>query len=265
MTKRRKLTLALGTPVLLGTLLAAFAVLRREPSLSRTWDEDVRVLSGVERLPGGQLRLAQVRDWRYTRDAVVSRDYFAGVYDPEDVEGLWLYEQELGLGGRIAHTFLVFEFPESYGEARWLGLSVETRREVGETYSLLGGVLRAFEVTHVWANEVDLVTRRVELLDYPLTRYRVTVEPESIARVLRQFVDETAALAATPRWYNTLTTNCTNSLIGYVNELSPGAIPWHHSFVLTGRADTYLAGLGYVDLESAQPVTREWLAANDLR
>jgi len=265
MTSRRKIALTLASLVVLGILLGAVAVIAREPSLSRTWDEDVQVLSGVDRLPDGRQRLTQVRNWRYTRDAVVSRDYFAGVYDPDDVVGLWLYEQELGLGGRIAHTFLVFEFPESYREARWLGISVETRREVGETYSLVGGVLRAFEVTHIWANEEDLVTRRVELLDYPLTRYRVTVQPESIARVLRQFVDETDALATAPRWYNTLTTNCTNSLIGYVNELSPGAIPWHHSFVLTGRADTYLAGLGYVDLESAQPITREWLAEHPLR
>jgi len=265
MTTRRKLTLTLGTLMVLLTLLGAVTVLGREPSLARTWDEDVRVLSGVDRLPAGSVRLTQVRDWRYTREAVVSKEYFAQVYDPAEVVGLWLYEQELGLGGLIAHTFLVFEFAESYGEARWLGLSVETRREVGETYSLVGGLLRAFEVTHVWASEEDLVTRRVELLDYPLTRYRVTVPEASIAAILRQFLDETAALATAPRWYNTLTTNCTNSLIGYVNEISPGAIPWHHSFVLTGRADRYLAGLGYVDLESAQPITGEWLAEHPLR
>lgn len=265
MTRRRKITTAVGAVALLGVALGAAAVAGRAPSLARTWDEDVRVLSGVDRLPDGRVRLGQVRDWRYTRDEVVSKDYFEGVYDPADVRGLWLYEQELGLGGLIAHTFLVFEFPESYGEARWLGLSVETRREVGETYSLVGGVLRAFEVTHIWANEEDLVTRRVELLDYPLTRYRVSVPEESVAAILRQFLDETAALATTPRWYNTLTTNCTSSLIGYVNEISPGAIPWHYSFILTGRTDTYLAGLGYVDVASAQPITRERLASHPVR
>ena len=113
--------------------------------------------------------------------------------------------------------------------------------------------------------EEDLVTRRVELLDYPLTRYRVSVPNEYLARIFRQFVDETAALATIPRWYNTLTTNCTNSLIAYVNEVESGAIPWHNSFVLTGRADAYLTGLGYLDTASAQPITRDWLAANPIR
>jgi hypothetical protein len=265
MSKRRKIVAVLGLLLAGSLLVSGTVVLAREPSLTRAWDEDVRVLSGVEVLANGVVRLTRVRDWRYTGDGVVAKDYFAGTYDPAHVEGLWLYEQELGLGGRIAHTFLVFEFPESYGSARWLGLSVETRREVGETYSLVGGVLRDFEVTHIWANEEDLVTRRVELLDYPLTRYRVSIPGESIEAILRQFVQETAELATDPRWYNTLTTNCTSSLIGYVNEVSPGAIPWHYSFVFTGRTDGYLASLGYLDVDSAQPVTREWLAEHPLR
>lgn len=265
MTRLRKTALALGALLLVAALGVAALLVIRRPSLERKWDEDVRVLTGVEELPDGAVRLGRVRDWRYSRDAVLSRAYHDVRYDPADVRGLWAYEQELGLGGRIAHTFLVFEFPESYGPDRWLGLSVETRREVGETYSLIGGVLQKFEVTHIWASEDDLVRRRVELLDYPLTRYQVTISEVNVARLLRQFVRETVELAHTPRWYNTLTTNCTSSLIAYVNEVEPGSIPWHYSFVLTGRTDDYLARLGYLDAGSAQRITREWLAANPLR
>jgi len=261
----RKAAVGLGGIAAVAGAVTVLVLTARTPSLAREWDEDVRVLAGVERLPDGAVRLTDVRDWRYTRDAVLSKDYFALRYDPSDIEGLWMYEQDLGFGGRIAHTFLVFEFPESYGNARWLGLSVETRREAGESYSLLGGVMRTFEVTHTWATEEDLVTRRVELLDYPLTRYRLSVPEEFLGRIFEQFVDETASLATTPRWYNTLTTNCTSSLAAYVNEVKPGAIPWNLSLVLTGRADTYLAELGYLDLASVRPISRDWLAANPLR
>jgi hypothetical protein len=261
----RKAVFALVAAVMIGAVLTGAVVAARTPSLDREWDEDVRVLSGVEALPDGATRLTSVRDWRYTRESVVSKRYFAERYDPADVTSLWLYEQELGFGGRVAHTFLVFEFPESYGPARWLGLSVETRREVGETYSLIGGVMRSFEVTHIWATEEDLVTRRVELLDYPLTRYRVSVPDEYLGRIFQQFADETALLATTPRWYNTLTTNCTSSLVSYVNEVRADAIPWNLSLVFTGRADSYLVELGYLDPASAQPITREWLASNPVR
>lgn len=245
--------------------MAAVSVALREPSLDRLWDEDVRVLTPVILEDDGRLRLEHVRRWTYSADAVVSKEYGPASYDPDDVSGLWLYEQELGLGGRIAHTFLVFEFPESYGEDRWPGISVETRREIGETYSIIGGMLRRFELTHIWAREDDLVRRRVEYLDYPLTRYRVDVASEHVARIFRQFVDETAALAERPRWYHTLTTNCTSSLIEYVNRVQPDAIPWDFSFVLTGRTDDYLAQLGYLDPGSAEAITRSRLATAPLR
>lgn len=245
--------------------LTAGTVALRRPSHERPWAEDLRMLTGVEHLPDGSVELTQVRDWRYREGAVVSKEYFAHRYDPEDLQRMWLYEQKLGLGGAIAHTFLVFEFPETYGSARWLGLSVEARREVGETYSPVRGAVRGFEVTHVWATEEDLVTRRVELFDDPLTRYEVVVPEEYLAPLFRRFVDETAALSEAPQWYNTLTTNCTSALVRYVNRVQPGAIPWHYSFVLTGWVDDHLARLGYLSMQSAQPITPEWLAENPLR
>jgi hypothetical protein len=126
-------------------------------------------------------------------------------------------------------------------------------------------MLRSFELTHIWAREEDLVRRRVEFLDYPLTRYEVTVAPEYLERIFRGFVEETDRLAVAPRWYHTLTTNCTSSLIGYVNRVQPDAIPRHHSSVLTGRADDYLAELGYLDLGSAERITRAWLQEHPVR
>ncbi|TFG64065.1 MAG: DUF4105 domain-containing protein [Gemmatimonadales bacterium] len=170
----------------------------RNPSLSRSWDEDVRVLAGVEILDEGTVRLTNIRDWRYTQDSVVSKPYFDASFNPQDIVDLWMYEQQLDDVGLIAHTFLVFEFDESYGPSRYLGLSVETRRESGEEYSLLGGLFRSFEVTHIWATEEDLVTRRVQLLDYPLTRYRLDIPAEVRSRVFVKMARETADLAATP-------------------------------------------------------------------
>ena len=263
----RRGTTALAATGAVAVIIVAALVSAREPSLERTWDEDVAVLAGVELLPDGTVRLSDIRDWRYSRDSVFSKRYFDARYDPADITGLWLYEQELGLGGLVAHTFLVFEFGASSipEPERWLGLSVETRREAGEKYSIVRGLLREFEVTHIWATERDLATRRVELLDYPLTRYRVEVPDEYLGRIFLQFLRETAALATTPRWYNTLMTNCTSSLIQYVNEAEPGAIPRHYSSVLTGRADGHLRRLGYLDPDYTQRITRDWLAENAIR
>jgi hypothetical protein len=244
-----------------GTLFVSM----RTPSLSRTWDDDVRVLAGVEMQEQGLVRLTNIRDWSYTQDSVVSKRYFDASFDPQHIVDMWLYEQVLDDTGLIAHTVLVFAFQEDDGPTRHIGLSVETRREVGEEYSLIGGVLRSFEVTHIWATESDLVTRRVRYLDYPLTRFRLDIPQEYRARLFVQFAQETADLAIAPRWYNTATNNCTSSLIRYVNDSEPNAIPLHYSYVLTGKVDEYLAGLGYLDPQSSLAITRDYLASHDLR
>lgn len=262
---RRIGKLALLLPVVLLTGVGAWTALK-SPSLEREWDEDVRVLADVEALSSGAITLSEVRDWRYAVDSIVARPYFDATYDPADIVDAWMYEQVLdGERGLVAHTFIVFEFDSTYADRRWLGLSVETRREVGETYSLVGGVLRRFEVTHIWATERDLVTRRVQYLDYPLTRYRLVLTPEQRARIFTRFAEETRDLATRPAWYNTVTRNCTSSLIRYVNEGRPGALPRHWSWVLTGRVDDYLDELGYLDRASVQPITRGYLATSDLR
>ena len=240
-------------------------VFMRTPSLQRDWDEDVKVLAGVDTAKDESVKLTQIRDWQYTEDAIVSKSYFDASFNPDDIAAIWMYEQQLDAAGLIAHTFVVFEFDDSYGGAKYLGLSVETRREEGESYSLLGGVLRDFEITHVWATERDLVTRRVRFLDYPLTRYRLEIPPVYHAQIFREFVKETQSLASHPRWYNTVTNNCTSSLIRYVNNNEPGAIPLHYSFVMTGKMDDYLEYLGYKNPNYALHITLDYLESNTLR
>jgi len=257
-----KLTAAI---LLLGAIFTTAFVASRNPSLERTWDEDVRVLAGVEFAADETVRLSDIRNWTYTQDSIVSNQYFDASLDPNDIVDFWLYEQQLDDIGLIAHTFVVFEFDESYGPAQYLGLSVETRRESGEEYSIIGGMMRKFEVTHIWATEADLVTRRVQLLDYPLTRYRLDIPEEVRSRVFIKMASETADLAATPRWYNTALNNCSSALIKYVNESEPDAIPWHYSYMLTGTVDDYLEKLGYLDPEYSLAITRDFLATNSLR
>lgn len=246
-------------------LVLLLVVSMREPSLSRTWDEDVRTLAGVEISSDDAVTLTQVRDWNYTIGSISSNGYFDATFDPNAIVAMWMYEQQLSTSGLIAHTFLVFEFDESYERERYLGLSVETRREQGEKYSVIGGALRSFEITHIWATEKDLVTRRVQYLDYPLTRYRLEIPAEYRSRIFLKFVKETQNLASEPRWYNTATNNCTSSLINYVNESEPGAIPFHYSYVLTGKVDEYLEQLGYKAPDNSLHITRDYLESHELR
>lgn len=251
MTRARTLKTLAGVVLTAGAVAGAVAA-TSTPSMDRDWAEDMRILATGEITPTGEIRLRDVRNWRYALDSVVSRAYFDGVWDPGDVEDVWLYSQEFDDGGWTAHTFLVFEFDESYGDRRYLGISMEARREVGEEYSIARGLMRGFEAAIVWATEEDLVSRRTVYAGVPIKRFRLLVSPEARAAVFRGMVEETRALADRPRWYNTALYNCTNALVRYTNHTTPGAIPRHYSWVLTGRIDEYLERLGYLDPEATR-------------
>ena len=261
---RKNIRIVLG--ILLGAVFVATVVLAiRTPSLARVWDEDVRVLAGINLSGDTLVEMTDLRSWTYGIDSIVSKSYFDASYNPQHIVNIWMYEQLLNDSGLIAHTFLVFEFDETYADRRYLGLSVETRREEGETYSVIGGMMRKFEITHIWALEEDLVKRRVQFLDYPLTRYLLDIPEEYRARIFIKMARETAELAVEPAWYNTATNNCTSSLIQYVNENEPGAIPFHYSYVLTGKIDDYLKELGYMNPTVSLDITRHFLSQNSLR
>jgi hypothetical protein len=261
MSRRKVALLLLGGVVLVP--LGALGV--RSPSMDRAWASDMELLAGAEVTEHGLVHLENVRDWTYGRDTVLSMDYLEATYDPADLQEIWLYEQEFDERGLIAHTFLVFQFDASQDGPRYLGLSMEARREQDEPYSILRGIFRGFEASLIWATEEDLVTRRVTYAGDPVIRYRLQMSPEARATIFVNMVKETQSLEAEPRWYNTIFYNCTSSLIRYANEAQPGAIPLHPSWVLTGRIDEYLERLGYLDPTATRTLTAATLARDGLR
>lgn len=229
------------------TTLLIFGWYFKEPLKLANWDADVRVLAQVEIAEDeSAIEFRGIRDWTYKRDVVLTEDYFNHTYQLADLEKIWFYLQPLDTTGLIAHTFVVFEFDESYGERRNLGISVETRRRQGQEYSLLKGAFRGFMLVHTWATEADLINRRTDYYDYELFKHELQLSDADKKGLLKAFARETNALHRSPKFYNTVTNNCTNALAYYVNQLKPGAIPWHYSFIFTGKSVEYLKKLGYI-------------------
>ncbi|MFT4562304.1 MAG: hypothetical protein ACI9BW_002048 [Gammaproteobacteria bacterium] len=168
-------------------LTFALAFLSMKPRLDRNWDDDVSILAGVELASDTQsFAISGVRNWRYDHNGPVSREYFDATYKIDDLRATSVYEQLLDPSGLIAHTFVVFDFGTNYPYPK-IGVSVETRREIGEKYSLIKGALPGFELTHTWASERDLVERRVKYLSYSLSKYAVAQELSHPKTLLGKF------------------------------------------------------------------------------
>ena len=149
------------------------------------------------------------------------------------------------MGEAIAHVMLSFGFA---GED-FVAMSVETRRERTEGYSTVKGFFKQYELFYVVADERDVIRLRTNYREDPpedVYVYRTDARPEQIRRVFLDYLREINALAVSPAWYNTLTTNCTTAIMTHL-RVNPGHAPMSWKVLLSGYAPRYAWERGALD------------------
>jgi hypothetical protein len=184
--------------------------------------------------------VAPVSDWSYASEGPTSETYIAAGYPIEELRNVWFMLEPQPGSQLAAHTLLLFEFEGD----RMLGLTIEARREQGEEYSAFLGIFNKFELAYIWASARDLLTRRAVMLDHEVFVYPVAISDEQKRLLLRRLLDRTEALETRPRYYNTITSNCTNELA------KAAGFHWAPAYILTGRSDEYLFRRGIIPGDS---------------
>jgi hypothetical protein len=198
--------------------LLAFAGLlawwfRIEPRNDRLWLGDVARLSRLE-IEGDQLTVHDLRNFDYRSDTDFTPRWEERRYDLARLTGVDIYLSDWGAAG-IVHTLLCWEFED----AEPLAISIETRKEEGESYSALRGFFRQYELYYVVADERDLIRVRADVRGEQLRLYRLNV-PIPVARaLLLGYAERVNRLAREPAWYNALSANCTTTIRLHVQEL----------------------------------------------
>lgn len=214
-----------GFAIGLGGAIAILAgsVLLAEPRLDRKWVDHLSVMPKIE-LSAGSFSLDHVTDWSYTPSGPATRGAFAFANRFDQLRRVWFVVEPQPGGDYAAHTLILFEF----GGDRIVGLTVEARLEEGETYSPIDGVFNRFELAYVWSSARDLLTRRVTFLDKDVYVYPLHLDEGQRQRFLRALLESTIDVSTHARFYNTITSNCTNELA------KVAGLGWHYSWVLTG-------------------------------
>ena len=227
--ERRRPLRTLAIALLAGLILTVALIGLRQPSHDRDWRPEIAVLPEIA-VDRETIRIDQVRDWTYTPEGPQSLDYHQRSYDLSKLSGLWLMVEPFQGSEAIAHTLVIFEFSDD----RLLGLTIEARKEEGETYSPIRGALNTYELAYIWAEPRDLLLRRVRYLQHDVLLYPVNLTPEDRRSFLLALADKTNRLRTRPRFYNTLFSNCTNELA------KTAGLGWTSAFVLTGYAPRHL-------------------------
>ncbi len=215
--------------------LGSGASMTQPPRTDRNWYPYLAVTPDVT-LTDQRFSVGPVSDWSYAGRDVTAETYIDGSYRFEDLRAVWFMLEPQPGSQLAAHTLLLFEFTGD----RILGLTIEARREQGEEYSAWRGLFNAFELSYIWASARDLLTRRAVMLDHEVFIYPVEITDGQNRVLLRHLLERTESLETTPRYYNTILSNCTNELA------KAAGFNWAPAYVLTGRSDEYLFRRGII-------------------
>jgi hypothetical protein len=220
------------------------------PTNDRNWTPDVaRTVTAT--IDGDRLVVKNVRNFTWRSDTDFDQRWEQRTYNLSRLTNVDLI-MSYWMGEAIAHTIVSFGFDDS---AR-LAFSIETRKEIGERYSSVAGFFKQFELAVVAGDERDIVRVRSNVRGEDVRIYRLRMTPANARVLLREYVEEANDLAREPRFYNTLTANCTNLVFDMVRVIHPG-LPLDIRVLLSGYLPNYAYYLGATDTSVSFEKLRE--------
>jgi len=226
----------------------------KTPSLDRDWAEDSKVLPDIS-ISENIIEIKNIRDWRYEKEAVISKDYYDETFDLNKIKKTYLLFNPFGKWEGIGHFFFVFEFEGG----QTVSVSIEARRESDEGYNSIKGVFNKYELWYAYGSSADFITRRgVFYNDQELYMYPLEISEKYTRALFLDLAQTTESLESNPEFYNTVTSNCTNLLAKSANRVKEGSVPFHYSRLFTGFTDDQLYKLGFIrNDKSFEEVYRE--------
>jgi hypothetical protein len=233
------------------------------PSNQGDWEYGMQTLPHIT-IDGSIATVQHVRDFRWSSNGPLSSDYVDRSFNVNSLERVWFVEEPFtiapfnGFHG-VAHTYFVFDFHDQAPVA----ISVEARRKRGQQYDVVSGLFNEYELIYVWGTERDVTGRRAVLEKNQLYMYPLVGSLDSARRLFLDLADVSQQLETQPRFYNSLTSNCTNELAKVANQAEPGAIPPNIGLIFPGYADRELYNLGFIPRDAPLETIRERYAISD--
>lgn len=242
--------------IIVATVLALLAL--RKPSNDRDWTVDQAVLAHAE-INGPLVTVRNIRNFTYRTADEYTPAYYDKTFDLRKLDSIWFIVEPFGTLG-AAHTFVSFGF----GDRDFLAISIEIRKEKGETFSPIRGLLREYEIMYVIGDERDLVKLRTNYRGDPVFLYPIRTTREGMREMFVSMLTRANALQQRPEFYNTATNTCTTNLVSHVNTIATQRIPFRPAVLLPASSDRLAWDLGLIDNRRPFEETRAAAQINDL-
>ncbi len=228
-----------------GVLFVGFLVVwgTIRPSNDRDWQPDVAELPYAT-FEGDLVTLHNIRNFDYRTETDYTAHYYDKTFDLNKLDEVDLISV-YWMGDAIAHVMLSFGF----GGQDYVTISIETRKEVGESYDTIRGFFRQYELIYIVGDDRDLIRLRTNYRKDPVEDvylYRTATPLPNVRRLFLDYLREINELKDHPAFYNTGTTNCTTNVYRHT-KVNPGAHHFSWKILLSGYASEYVYESGMLD------------------
>jgi len=219
-------------------------------SHDRSWSEDQSRLPGV-RFDGDLVHITDARAFRYRGSGDWDARWFDTTYDLSTLEGADFAVERFTDNEAVAHTLVSFRFTDG----RVLAVSVEIRKEIGESYGPVRGMFRQYELMVVLGDERDLLELRAVHREDTVYMHPMRGSPETARAFLERLLRKARDIRERPQWYHTVSASCTSVLAQQLQAVVD--LPLDHRIYLPGYSDSLAFELGIIDTTEDFPTTRE--------
>jgi hypothetical protein len=121
----------------------------------------------------------------------------------------------------------------------YLTWSVEVRREKSGEFSPVADAFKSHTLIYLATTERDSVRLRSNVRGEDVRLYRLSTPPEGARALLLEYALQSTALAAEPKFYNSITANCATVVFKIVRAAG-GTFPFDWRLVVNGFLPGYL-------------------------
>jgi len=218
-----------------GLVLVVVAWNSPKPSNDRDWQTEVAVLPYAT-INGDLVTVHNIRNFDYRTETDFTPAYYDRTFDMRRLDRIDLMAV-YWMGPAIAHIFVSFGFGDEH-----LPISIEVRKTRSKEYSTIAGFFRQYELIYIVADERDVVRVRTNYRKSPpeeVYMFRAVAPIENIRHAFLDYIRDINKLKEQPRFYNTLTTNCTTMIYAHTT-MNRGHIHMSWKILRSGYAPEYI-------------------------
>lgn len=211
-----------------------------KPPADGNWSPDVaRQVTGE--IAGDVLTLTNVREFEWRGEDDKSEIWTTRSYDLNTVQTVDLF-LSYWAGPEMAHFIVSFGF----ADGEYLAWSVEVRRQVGGGFSAVADFFKTNTLVIIAAEERDVVGVRSNIRGEDVQMFRLNTSPLVARDLIEEFVQDANALAKKPEFFNSLTTNCTTTVLRMVRAIQVN-VPFDWRLIVNGYLPDFAYDRGALD------------------